>query len=114
MCQVLLVNMTVDSIYGLYAQLITNRFLLLKCLHQIDLDVSSGKLSLSMLRDLLPLHQITNLPRSMRGGGITVITHAGLRYIKNEGNTYITAKFSYVNSQSVGNVGFILVSKNHL
>ena len=95
MCQVLLVSMTVHSIYGLYAQLITNRFLLLKCLHQIDLDLSSGKLSLSMLPDL-PLHQITSLQRPMRGGGITVITHDGLRYIKNEGNTYITARFSYV------------------
>ena len=66
-------------------------------------------LSLSMLRDLLPLHQITSLPRPVRGGGIAVITSAGLTSRKNEGPKY--ASFEHLDlTLSTGKVSFRLIS----
>ena len=46
--------------------------------------------SLSLLRDLLPRHRITTLSHPRRGGGLAVITSAGLKIVKNKSPCYVS------------------------
>ena len=62
-----------------------------------------------MICDLLPLHQITSLPRPVRGGGIAVITSVGLKSIKNKGPSYVSFEYLDLNLKT-GKVSFRLIA----
>ena len=58
---------------------------------------------------MLPLHQVTNLPRAGRGGGIAVITGNGINILNNKRQCYVS--FEYLDlTLSVGKVSFRLIS----
>ena len=65
--------------------------------------------SLSLLRDMLPRHSITTLSHPRRGGGLAVITSAGLKIVKNKSPCYVS--FEHLDlTLSAGKNSFPLIS----